>query len=103
DRWFAEQARTLHGVDLRRGVRRYRAELLAVWPEHVLTVAPDLRMTLHDGRLAVPSHRQGKWGGSSTSETVHCSGDELSRQDAPACRDVEKTMDATNIRRDAAI
>jgi hypothetical protein len=34
DRWIAERARELHGVDLRSGVARYRAELLEVWPEH---------------------------------------------------------------------
>ena len=45
DRWFAEQARTLHGVDLRRGVGRYRAELLAEWPEDASLVVPGLPMT----------------------------------------------------------
>jgi hypothetical protein len=34
DLWIAEQARALHGVDLRLGIGRYRAELLGVWPEH---------------------------------------------------------------------
>jgi hypothetical protein len=45
DRWFAEQARVLHGVDLRHGMGRYRAELLAEWPEDAPAAAPGLPMT----------------------------------------------------------
>ena len=33
DQWITERARELHGVDLRTGVARYRAELLGLWPE----------------------------------------------------------------------
>ncbi|MDB5076673.1 MAG: hypothetical protein JWO42_2852 [Chloroflexi bacterium] len=33
DRWIAERAYELHGVDLRTGVARYQAELLGLWPE----------------------------------------------------------------------
>lgn len=58
DRWFAEQASMLHGVDLRRGVRRYCAELLAVWPEDAPAAAPDLSVTFvgwSQARVAEPA------------------------------------------------
>jgi len=32
DQWITERARELHAVELRNGVTRYRAELIAVWP-----------------------------------------------------------------------
>ncbi|MDB5078021.1 MAG: ester cyclase [Chloroflexi bacterium] len=33
DQWITERVRELHGLDLRIGFARYRAELVGVWPE----------------------------------------------------------------------
>ena len=40
DHWLRERVRALHGVELRDGVARYRAELLGVWPELCLELVP---------------------------------------------------------------
>ncbi|MDB5074856.1 MAG: hypothetical protein JWO42_1035, partial [Chloroflexi bacterium] len=48
DRWIAERAYELHGVDLRTGVARYQAELLGLWPE------PEPAQPVPGGPLMVP-------------------------------------------------